>query len=756
MLHALARQLELTHRPDERDHDLGVRVAAGLEALDGGLGDGAHLELDEARHGQQQADPAQAEHRVGLVALAHHGQELLVGRVQLTALAVHGHLDAQLGQVRQELVQRRVDEAHRHGLAVHRLEHLDEVALLQRQEGGQGGLALGVGGGQDEVLDELLALAQEHVLGAAQAHTLGAAVDGVAGVVGGVGVGAHLQAADRIGVAHEAVHGGDELTGVVVSGRLERLVQAATQVGHDRGVDDADLTEEDLAGGAVDGDDVLTGEDLLASRDAQGLGSGVDLKGLGATHAGLAHAAGDDGGMAGLAAAGREHAGGRDHAGQVVGVGLAAHEDDGVALLGAGDGLVVVEGDVAHGGARGGGHGAGEQVAAGVVVELGEHQLGELLTGDACEGLVHGDELFVDELGGHAEGGRGGALAHAGLEHPQLAALDGELDVAQVAVVGLQAAHDGAQLVVGGLVQALEVGQGQGVADAGDDVLALGVDQVVAVDAGAPGGGVAGEAHAGAGGLPHVAEHHGAHVDRGAQVVRDLLAAAVDVGALGVPGAEDGLGGHVQLGAGVLREVDARVLLDDGLVLLHQLLEGVHGELVVHGDAPRILLGLQGVGEVVAVDVQDGLTEHLDEAAVGVPGEALVGAGGGQALDGDVVEADVEDGLHHAGHGELGAASHRDEQGVLGGAELAPQLLLDSTQSGSDLDRELLRDLAAGQVGATGVGGDGEAGGNGEIQPGHLRQIRSLASQEILLVLVTLAEAVHVLGHPCLFRFLWN
>jgi len=68
----------------------------------------------------------------------------------------------------------------------------------------------------------------------------------------------------------------------------------------------------------------------------------------------------------------------------------------------------------------------------------------------------------------------------------------------------------------------------------------------------------------------------------------------------------------------------------------------------------------------------------------------------------------------------------------------------------------MFRDLAAGQVGATGVGGDGEAGGNGESQPGHLRQVRSLATQEILLVLVTLAEAVHVLGHPCLFRFLWN
>ena len=86
----------------------------------------------------------------------------------------------------------------------------------------------------------------------------------------------------------------------------------------------------------------------------------------------------------------------------------------------------------------------------------------------------------------------GGALADPGLQHPELAALDGELDVAQVAVVVLELCHDRDQLVVGRLVDALEVGQRHGVADAGDDVLALRVLQVVAVDAlgaGAPGRG---------------------------------------------------------------------------------------------------------------------------------------------------------------------------------------------------------------------------------------------------------------------------
>ena len=64
------------------------------------------------------------------------------------------------------------------------------------------------------------------------------------------------------------------------------------------------------------------------------------------------------------------------------------------------------------------------------------------------------------------------------------------------------------QLVVGRLVDALEVLQRHRVADAGDDVLALRVLQVVAVDALLARGRVAGEGDAGAGVHAEVAEHH--------------------------------------------------------------------------------------------------------------------------------------------------------------------------------------------------------------------------------------------------------
>ena len=176
-----------------------------------------------------------------------------------------------------------------------------------------------------------------------------------------------------------------------------------------------------------------------------------------------------------------------------------------------------------------------------------------------------------------------GPLADPGLEHPELAALDGELDVAHVLVVVLERRHDREQLVVRGLVDLAHVGQRHRVADARDDVLALRVLQVVAVHALVAARGVAGEADAGAGVGAEVAEHHRLDVDRGAEVLGDLLLAAVEHGAVGVPRVEDGADGQVELLARLLRERPAGFLLDDRLVGLDQLLEVLDAEVGVGG-----------------------------------------------------------------------------------------------------------------------------------------------------------------------------
>ncbi len=100
--------------------------------------------------------------------------------------------------VRQELVQRRVERADRHRALAHDAEDAREVVALHRQQLGQRGLARLGRVGEDHLAHAHDAVAaEEHVLGAAEADALGAERDGVGGLVGLVGVGAHASACAR-------------------------------------------------------------------------------------------------------------------------------------------------------------------------------------------------------------------------------------------------------------------------------------------------------------------------------------------------------------------------------------------------------------------------------------------------------------------------------------------------------------------------------------------------------------------------------
>ena len=220
-------------------------------------------------------------------------------------------------------------------------------------------------------------------------------------------------------------------------------------------------------------------------------------------------------------------------------------------------GCLGVEHDPADCGAGGGADTDGEALATSPVVEAREHQAHQLRTGHSGERLVEIHESFTGHGVRDPERGLGRAFPHPRLEHPELAALDGELDVTHVPVVALQRGHVLEEFVVGRLVQLGEVTQRHRVADAGDDVLALCVLQVVAVHAAGTRGRVARERHPGTGGRTTVAEDHGLDVHRCAEVLGDVLALSVERSARRVPGVEDRPHGEVELFAGVLRESHA-------------------------------------------------------------------------------------------------------------------------------------------------------------------------------------------------------
>ena len=435
--------------------------------------------------------------------------------------------------------------------------------------------------------------------------------------------------------------------------------------------------------------------------------------------------------------------------------GLDPHQDDLAAVGLQLGGFIRREHDLARGRARRRRQAGGDHVALGVGIDGRVQQLVERSGIDPRHRIVLADQPFAGEFDGDAQRRLGGALAAAGLQHPQLALLDRELHVLHVAVVLFQQRVDPRQLgegfrhrgfhrrLVGAGFLACVFGDVLRRADAGDDVLALRVDQEFAVQPALAGGRIAGEGDAGGRGVAHVAEHHRLHVDRGAPGFRDVVQPAIGHRAGVHPGGEHRADGAPELVVGILRERLAGLALDGLLVALDHVDPVVAVHVGVERIALGVLVGVEDVLEVMMLEAEHHVGIHRDEAAVAVIGEAAVARLGRQRLDGHVVEAEVEHGVHHARHRGPAAGAHRHQQRILGVAKPLAGQLADMGERGLDLSLQLRR---VGLVVGVEIGADGgrqrEAWRHRQPEIGHFRQIGALAAEQVAQRRVALGLAV--------------
>ena len=459
----------------------------------------------------------------------------------------------------------------------------------------------------------------------------------------------------------------------------------------------------------------------------------------------LADLARDDRGVAGGAATRRQDALGHGHAVEVVGRGLDPDEDDLLAAMDPVDRGVGAEHGPPDGRARGGVEALRDagRLLERDGIELVAQQLVDVGGLDPADRLFLGDRALVDHVGGDLDGRGGGPFGRARLEHVQPPALDRELEVLDVAVVRLELLADALELGVHLGHVGRHLGDLRGRPDAGHDVLALGVGQVLAVEDLLAGVRVACERHAGAGVVAHVAEDHRDDVDGRAQVVGDVLVLPIVRRALTEPRGEDRLDREVQLLVRVLGEVAPGVRLDDALELPDEVAQGGRIEVRVLLRAVLGLGGVQRVVEALAADFHHDPAEHLDEAAVGVPAEALVAGELDEPLDGLLVEAQVEHRVHHPGHGELGAGADAHEERVGGIAEALAGAGLDVLHGREDVIPQAVgQPLPVVEVVVAGLGRDRETGWRRQAGARHLGQARALAAQEVTHPGVALRPAV--------------
>ena len=296
----------------------------------------------------------------------------------------------------------------------------------------------------------------------------------------------------------------------------------------------------------------------------------------------------------------------------------------------------------------------------------------------------------------------------------------------------LEPVGDGDELVIhlGHLL--LQVADRTRRAHACDDVLALRIDEVLAHELLRARGRVAREGHARAGAVAGVAERHLLDVDGGAPLIGDLVHLAVDVRARVIPAAEHGLDGLDELLVRILREGLVLVILVDLLEDDDELLEIVGVQINVVRDA---LVGLHLVDlflEQALGDAHDDVSKHLHKAAIAIVGKARVAGLLGQTLNRLVVQAEVEDGVHHAGHGLARAGAHGNQQGVFHIAELLAGDLLKTLDVRKDVRLDLRIDLTAIRVVLrAGFRRDREALRHRHTGRGHLREAGALAAENV-------------------------
>src|SRR5579883_844220 len=238
----------------------------------------------------------------------------------------------------------------------------------------------------------------------------------------------------------------------------------------------------DLADGAVDGEEVA----FLVSSSLSGhrFRHVVDLQGCGTANANLTHLAGNQCGVGANTSLGGEDAFGGDHAAQVLRGGLIADQQNLFAFLRGLSRPICVEVNASGCGARPRRKAPGNDLGTGLrlAIENRSKHLVKLVGGNSAHGRLPVDELLFFHLDGKPNRGEAGALAAAGLEHEDLAILNRKLEVLNILKVFLELGADSFQLVIGLGHVGFKIRNRLGRAYARDDVLALRVNEELAVE----------------------------------------------------------------------------------------------------------------------------------------------------------------------------------------------------------------------------------------------------------------------------------
>src|SRR5262245_44705501 len=119
------------------------------------------------------------------------------------------------------------------------------------------------------------------------------------------------------------------------------------------------------------------------------------------------------------------------------------------------------------------------------------------------------------------------------------------------------------------------------------------------------------------------------------------------------------------------------VFLDKFLIGVDNRLQIRFGELGIELDLRFRLLCVEYVIEMLHVDAERDFAEHLNEPPVAIECKTRISAAGSQAFHSFIVEAEIENRVHHSRHRKLSARAHAHQERIIGIAETFAHAMLE-------------------------------------------------------------------------------
>ena len=354
----------------------------------------------------------------------------------------------------------------------------------------------------------------------------------------------------------------------------------------------------------------------------------------------------------------------------------------------------------------------------------------DLFRSDAIEGGLLVDQTFQNHVVSDLDGGFRGTFAVAGLEHPEFVVLNGELDILHVLVVLLKAFSDICELCVDFRQFILHAQNLGGIANTSHNIFALGVHKVLAKHDIFASLRIAGEGNAGTGVAAHIAEDHGLDVDSSTKIIRNVFAAAIVDGALGIPGVEHGFCCQFKLLVRVLREFEAHLFVNNLLVSLGDGCPIGSGHFGVALVAFLLFEGFQRFLEMLIIDAHHHSAKHVDEPAIRIVYETFITTLSHQTFCHFIVQADIQDSVHHAGHREFSTGAAGNQQRIFGIAEFLASPFLNRFEGNKNLIPHPFWEIAGNLKSIAGFGRDGQSGGHWHTSACHIPKVGTLAAQQ--------------------------